>query len=366
MPPNASYDQRSETAMAKKTVFISHVSTETELAQYLKGRFDKDFLGSLDVFVSSDQTTIAAGTRWLEEVEKALKNTDLQVLLCSKESVGRPWVNFEAGAVWLTGVPVIPMCHSGMTPSDLPVPLSMLEAIQASDSGDLRKLYSAVADVVKLQLPEVDFDAVAQDMKAVEAQFARAREAIERIENPRVLCASSEQYAQPKYGFDRDVAVLEEAFPGQVLVDRRLTRSRLRELLTSEQFDIVHLVLAVDERTGEIIFSPVDERTLMPATPAPEKLSPRGFADLLIESRTRLVVLATCDALLLAVEVAGIANMAASDTTIFADAAVEWEECFYGLLAQGKSVYKAFDLAKSQTTAPMRHIRHRDVVFGRG
>ena len=57
-------------------------------------------------------------------------------------------------------------------------------------------------------------------------------------------------------------------------------------------------------------------------------------------------------------------NMAASDTTISPDAAVEWEECFYGLLRQGKTVFKAFDLAKSQTGAPMRHIRHRDVVFG--
>lgn len=350
--------------MAKKTLFISHVSTETELAQYLKERFDKDFLGSLDVFVSSDQTTIAAGTRWLAEVEKGLKNADLQIVLCSKESVGRPWVNFEAGAVWLSGVPVIPVCHSGMTPGDLPVPLSMLEAIQVSDADGLRKLYSAVAHVVKLQMPEIDFGTVASEVQAVEVKYAQAREVIERIEKPRILCAASEQYAAPSYGFDRDVAVLEDAFPGQVLVERALTRSRLRDLLTSEQFDIVHLVLAVDEQSGEIIFSPVEASALKPATPRAEKLVPRGFADLLVESQTRLVVLATCDALLLAVEVAGIANMAASDTTIDADAAVEWEECFYGLLSQGKSVYRAFDLAKSQTNAPMRHIRHRDVVFG--
>jgi hypothetical protein len=158
--------------------------------------------------------------------------------------------------------------------------------------------------------------------------------------------------------------VLEQVFPGQVLVEKRLSRSRLRDLLTSEQFDIVHLVLAVDERSGDIIFSPVDSSTLSALTPAPEKLSPSGFADLLVESQTRLVVLATCDALLLAVEVAGTANMAASDTIIHSDAAVEWEECFYGLLGQGKSVFKAFDLAKSQISAPMRHIRHRDVAFG--
>jgi TIR domain len=348
----------------KKTLFISHVSTESEFAQYLKRRFEKDFLGSLNVFVSSDQTTIAAGTRWLDEVEKALKDADLQVLLCSKESVGRPWVNFEAGAVWLTGVPVIPVCHSGMTPNDLPVPLSMLQAIKMSDSNDLPKLYSAIAHVVGLQMPEIDFGALAEEVKVLEKQYARAREAVERIEEPRILCAASEQYAEPVYGFERDVAVLERAFPGRVLVEDRLTRRRLGDLLTNQQFDIVHLVLPVDEETGDMFFGRVDPATLKPATPT-ETLPPKGFADLLVESRTRLVVLATCDAMLLAVEVAPTANMAFSNTTIHADAAVEWEEWFYGFLAAGKSVYKAWDLTKSQTNAPMRHIRSRDVVFGR-
>jgi hypothetical protein len=240
----------------------------------------------------------------------------------------------------------------------------MLQAIKMSDSNDLPKLYSAIAHVVGLQMPEIDFGALAEEVKVLEKQYARAREAVERIEEPRILCAASEQYAEPVYGFERDVAVLERAFPGRVLVEDRLTRRRLGDLLTNQQFDIVHLVLPVDEETGDMFFGRVDPATLKPATPT-ETLPPKGFADLLVESRTRLVVLATCDAMLLAVEVAPTANMAFSNTTIHADAAVEWEEWFYGFLAAGKSVYKAWDLTKSQTNAPMRHIRSRDVVFGR-
>ena len=60
----------------------------------------------------------------------------------------------------------------------------MLEAIQASDADDLGKLYSAIASIVTLQMPEVDLDAVAGEVKAIEAQYARAREAVERIEKP--------------------------------------------------------------------------------------------------------------------------------------------------------------------------------------
>jgi hypothetical protein len=124
-------------ALKKKTVFISHISDETEVAQWLKARIDRDFLGAVDIFVSSDRSTIAAGRKWLDEVDKALKRADLQIVLCSPDSVGRPWVNFEAGAVWLRGIPVIPVCHSGLQPEGLPVPLSMLEGVALIDAGGL-------------------------------------------------------------------------------------------------------------------------------------------------------------------------------------------------------------------------------------
>jgi hypothetical protein len=85
-------------AVHMKSVFISHISDETELAQWLKSRLDRDFLGTLDIFVSSDRSTIGAGRKWLDEVDKALKKADLQIILCSRESVGRPWVNFEVAS----------------------------------------------------------------------------------------------------------------------------------------------------------------------------------------------------------------------------------------------------------------------------
>jgi TIR domain-containing protein len=131
--------------MSRKRVFISHISSETELAQSLKKHLERHFLDLLEIFVSSDRETIQAGSKWLEEVDKALKSGDLQIVLCSKESVGQPLVNFEAGAVWLRGIPVIPLCHSGVRPNDLPVPLGMLEGIECGQSEGLQKLYDAIA-----------------------------------------------------------------------------------------------------------------------------------------------------------------------------------------------------------------------------
>jgi hypothetical protein len=75
------------------------------------------------------------------------------------------------------------------------------------------------------------------------------------------------------------------------------------------------------------------------------------------------VVLATCNALLLAVEVAHVAKMAASDQYVTGQQAAGWAEHFYGLLENGRSLYKAFDLIREQLTTPIRAIRHHDVSF---
>ncbi len=352
------------TASRKETVFVSHISDETDLAQWLKTRLTRDFLGAVTVFVSSDRSTIGAGKKWLEEVGTALKQADLQVVLCSRQSVGRPWVNFEAGAVWLRDVPVVPVCHTGLEPAELPVPLSMLEGIVLGSGAGLAKLYDAVAAAVGLDAPSIDYDALANEARALEAKSALAVRSVEVIENPRVLCAATEQYAEPQYGFDLDVGIVQRYFPGQVTVERAVTRVRLMDLLTNGRFEIVHLVMPVNPENGALIFGRVDDTTHLPVpVSAVETMSAASFAALLTDAQTRLVVLATCMALLLAVEVATVANMAASDQDITGQEAAEWEECFYRLLTQGKSIHKAFDITKQHVSSSIRAVRQKDVLF---
>lgn len=157
--------------MARKRVFISHISNETELAQSLKQQLEKHFLGLLEIFVSSDRETIQAGSKWLDEVDEALRKADIQIVLCSKESVRRPWVNFEAGAVWLRGIPVIPFCHSGMSPNNLPVPLGMLEAVECCQADGLYKLYDVIAKNLAVNIPDVDFQKMVIDL----SKFSRSK-----------------------------------------------------------------------------------------------------------------------------------------------------------------------------------------------
>ena len=98
-------------------VFISHISEEALLAEELKDIVESTFLGQYSVFVSSDSESIRPGDNWLEKINSSIEDAKLMLILCSKMSVGRPWINFEAGCGWVKRIPIIPICHSGLTKS---------------------------------------------------------------------------------------------------------------------------------------------------------------------------------------------------------------------------------------------------------
>ncbi|HEX3555449.1 MAG TPA: TIR domain-containing protein [Thermoanaerobaculia bacterium] len=339
--------------LAQRKVFISHVSSETELAQVLKRHLIHDFR-DLDVFVSSDGKSIQAGDNWFEELRKALKNAKVEIVLCSLESIGRPWVNFEAGAGWILRIRVIPVCHSGMRPNELPLPLNLLQTIEASQPNGLQRLYDSIAEVLGVPAPAAAFDAMAAEISELEEKYKQAKQDLERIEHPLILCASSEQYSG--MDFDLDVAVLEETFPRQVVVERKLTSQRLSELLGRQRFDIVHLAIAVDTKSGELQFTPsnADPQDL-------DTMSAGRFAERLRDSPTRLVVLATCHSIFLADETANVTNVIATKTEVSGKEVAKWGRSFYRYLAQGDSLYKAYKLTDEKS--PMKLFRWRDVAF---
>jgi len=96
--------------MSKPVVFISHISEEVRLAVIFKQHIAADFLNLIEVFVSSDTESISAGKNWLTSIDTALRNACIELILCSKASIKRLWINFEAGAGWMSGIPVVPVC----------------------------------------------------------------------------------------------------------------------------------------------------------------------------------------------------------------------------------------------------------------
>ncbi len=155
--------------MPKPIVFISHTSEEADVAQSFQSLIGDKFLGLFDVFVSSDGKSIRVGQQWLDSVSQALQACVLEVIIASPTSVTRPWINFEAGAAWVRGIPIIPLCHSGMTPSKLPVPLNLLQGARATDDADLRRVFATFAHALDARTPDVDFS----DFVAGVATFER-------------------------------------------------------------------------------------------------------------------------------------------------------------------------------------------------
>ncbi|MEO8629838.1 MAG: toll/interleukin-1 receptor domain-containing protein [Betaproteobacteria bacterium] len=161
-------------------VFISHVSQEAALAALLKNAIARDFPG-IDIFVSSDLGSIEVGTDWLPCIEHAINKSSVLIVLCSQDSIRRPWVNFELGAAWMRSIPIVPLCHTDLTPADLPMPLSVKDGLEANSSKELIRLYAVIARTMNVAIPKEHLPCLAKQVAEFEAAYkaANTREVVQ-------------------------------------------------------------------------------------------------------------------------------------------------------------------------------------------
>lgn len=125
----------------------------------------------LDTFVSSDGTSIPAGSRWFDAINNALNNSAVQISLCSPKSIHRPWINFEAGCSWIRNIPVIPLCHSGLTKGQLPVPISLLQAGDIDNESDLRTAFSTLTSILGCAQPIINYEEIIEKVKEFSLKY---------------------------------------------------------------------------------------------------------------------------------------------------------------------------------------------------
>jgi hypothetical protein len=203
----------------------------------------------LDVFVSSDTESIDAGEEWLKSIQRALQECLIVVILCSPESIRRPWVNFEAGAAWMLEIPLIPVCHLGLLPRDLRMPLSLRQGIALGDPDGLRRFYGRVAKILGSDIPTISFDKLAKkltasltaaSMKSSTTPASKRELKLERSIRQRMMealedkrwrwrtlgqvaasAATSEEYAADLLRADPDVRFGKEDTTGKIIVGLR-------------------------------------------------------------------------------------------------------------------------------------------------
>lgn len=130
-------------------IFISFIHEEQTVATALQ-QLLRASLGNQNVFLSSDEWQIFAGEQWLDRIKEELSPAKVVVLMLSPRSVQRPWVNFEAGAAWLTGKILIPACFAGLSKGALPKPYSNIQALDLPD--DAYYLIRSVAHHLKFPI----------------------------------------------------------------------------------------------------------------------------------------------------------------------------------------------------------------------
>lgn len=345
--------------MGIKRAFISHASGESELAKLLKDRIESDFLGVIDVFVSSDGTSLVAGTQWLEDVKLRLRDADFYIVLCSQHSVDRPWINIELGAALTRDKPVIPLCHTDLLARQfVRRPLSDYEAFDASNPDGLKSLYEALRRSLASRMPDVDFAEMAHAVhqfeitykaqkKLIEAASATpAREATARtLQHPSVLCVSSEQFRET---VREDLTLILNAFPDQVHHEAITTSAEVKNILVRQHFDIVHVAAYVCPVNGDLVFSGVDPATKRDLAGPRDGLSADAFARLIKEADVSLVVLAHNETLALVTNLLPVTSVVFALEPVDSSSLIEWIKGFYAFLAEGltiaESCRKAFAL----------------------
>jgi hypothetical protein len=141
-------------------IFISHITKDSEIAKTLKSWIESTLLGNHEVFVSSDSQSLPAGTKWLDEITKAITSSKILLILCSPESIHRPWINFEAGCGWAKSIPVIPICYGGLTKIQLPQPIAALQALELNQTFP-EEIFIALQKHLKFKhLPRIDHSAM--------------------------------------------------------------------------------------------------------------------------------------------------------------------------------------------------------------
>jgi hypothetical protein len=345
--------------------FISHASGESELGNLIKARIDAAFIGLIDVYVSSDGTSIAVGDNWMNSVVSHMQQADVFIILCSRYSLDRPWINLELGAALTRGKTIIPVCHTDLLAAHLVRrPLSDFEALNASDPQGLKSLFTKLATALGSRVPSIDWAELVGEVRAFESRYLAQKQTISQaklqsrspeiadlsLEAPDVLCVSSVQFQAT---VREDLEMIRAAFPNQAHHEMITTSKELAELLVRKHFDVIHVAAFVCPVSGDLVFSAVDPLTKQDLETPRDELSAEQFMALVRESGASLVVLANNETLALVTKLLQVTSVVFALEPVASKSLAAWIASFYDFLSDGFTLRESCRKAFAQHQLPM-------------
>ena len=157
-----------------KSLFISHIKEEKALALALEEWIESTFADQCTVFVSSNPEDLPPGQEWEDKVHEALREAQLLLVVCSHVSINRPWINYEIGFACNRNIPIIPVCHSDLSPEDLPLPLSKFNALSLEQDDCCRVLIGSIASTFGMPACQtVNFAAFGRDLRTAVSRCSK-------------------------------------------------------------------------------------------------------------------------------------------------------------------------------------------------
>lgn len=213
--------------MSKPLIFISHITEEAYVASELELMLEDAFLGSFSFFVSSNPNSLRAGSESHRTIFDDLKKASAAIVVTSPKSKKREWINFEAGAAWGRGVPVIPAYHSGLEIAELGYPLQALQAVNLTDEASVKNILITLAELLDLRVPNYDLSIFVDKIRKYSSQSTIGNQLINFIReiesiNPDYVRLFKKQHTKVYINVDnvRDlkkvVAQLEEPLKDQI------------------------------------------------------------------------------------------------------------------------------------------------------
>jgi hypothetical protein len=111
-------------------VFLSYAAADAALCRELQESLSS---AGLRCFVAASD--VVAGSRWTDEIRKALIGSTVVMLVLSPRSRDSKWVMGEAGAAWALGKVILPAL-SYTAPSELPELISQYQAVNIETQSD--------------------------------------------------------------------------------------------------------------------------------------------------------------------------------------------------------------------------------------
>src|ERR1700721_2311558 len=96
-------------------IFISYINEEYEVARAVETFITAHIAAvrpETTIFIA-DNRSIRGGEEWLRRIRRELEQSLVVLSILSEESINRPWINFEAGAAWMSKA-LIPLCFGRM------------------------------------------------------------------------------------------------------------------------------------------------------------------------------------------------------------------------------------------------------------